>query len=77
MMYLTEIILRRMTQQSQVNVAQVVSNFRGVYARVARKLNVSASYVSRVASGERKSTEIETELREELKKLKDKLNAFV
>jgi predicted transcriptional regulator len=66
-----------MSQQFQVNVAEIILNFRGLYARVARKLNVSASFVSRVASGERKSAGIETELREELKKLKDKLNASV
>lgn len=30
----------------------------GVYARVARKLGIDGSYVSRVANGERKSEEV-------------------
>jgi len=39
---------------------------RGLYGRVARKLRVDASYVSRVARGERQSGWIEGELRREL-----------
>src|SRR5712691_1519846 len=34
------------------------SQFRGVYGRVARKIGVDASYVSRVAGGERQSKRI-------------------
>lgn len=39
---------------------------RGLYGRVARKLHVDASYVSRVARGERQSGWIEGALRREL-----------
>lgn len=66
-----------MTQRPQARVAEIISDFRGVYARVARKLNVSASQVSRVASGDRSSSEIEAALREELKTLKDRLDRYL
>ena len=65
-----------MTQGPQARLAEIISHFRGVYARVARKLNVSASQVSRVASGNRTSLEIDTALREELKELKKKLDNY-
>lgn len=61
----------------QLTAANIISNFRGVYARVARKLKVSASLVSRVADGHRTSPEIEEALREELRALKDKLNKYI
>jgi hypothetical protein len=54
--------------------ADVVSSFRGLYARIARKMNVSPSMVSRVADGHRVSPKIQTALREELKMLKQKLD---
>jgi transcriptional regulator with XRE-family HTH domain len=41
----------------------------GVYARVARRLRVDASYVSRVASGQRRSPQIEDALIAELKRI--------
>jgi hypothetical protein len=40
--------------------------YRGLYGRVAEKLGVDASYVSRVARGQRHSLEVETALREEI-----------
>jgi len=42
------------------------SHVRGLYGRVARKLHVDPSYVSRVARGERPSVWIEGALRREL-----------
>lgn len=42
------------------------SLFRGVYSRVARKLKIDPSYVSRVARGERNSEDISQALAEEL-----------
>jgi len=44
----------------------LASLVRGLYRRVARKLRVDASYVSRVARGERQSGMIEGALRREL-----------
>lgn len=54
----------------------VVSSFRGVYARVARKLKVSPSMVSRVADGHRISPKIQAALREELEAIKQKLDSI-
>ena len=48
--------------------AKAVSLFRGLYARVAHKLGVDVSYVSRIARGERKSKVVEKALSREFKK---------
>ena len=53
----------------------VVSSFKGLYARVARKLNVSPSMVSRVANGLRSSPKIKKALLKELEAIKQKLDA--
>ena len=45
------------------------SLFRGVYSRVARKLKIDPSYVSRVARGERRSDEISRALEAELARI--------
>ena len=52
----------------------VVSSFRGLYARVARKLKVSPSMVSRVANGHRVSLKIKTVLLAELEEIKQQLD---
>jgi len=54
----------------------VFSYLKGVFARVARKLDVSPSMVSRVASGHRFSPKIQAALSEELKLLKQKLDSI-
>jgi hypothetical protein len=43
--------------------------YRGLYSRVARKLKVDRSYVSRVARGERQSEEVQAALQTELKRI--------
>ncbi len=43
--------------------------YRGVYSRVARRMGVDPSYVSRVARGERVSQKIEKALVAELQRL--------
>ena len=43
--------------------------YRGLYSRVARKLGVDRSYVSRVARGQRRSQEIEAALKSELRRI--------
>jgi len=43
--------------------------YRGLYARVARRLGVDRSYVSRVARGERTSPEVEAALAAELRRI--------
>ena len=45
------------------------SLYRGVYSRVAKLLGLDRSYVSRVASGERKSQKVEAALLAEIKRI--------
>ena len=52
---------------------QIILTFKGIYARVAQRLRVDPSLVSRVASGSRSSPAIEKELRSELIALKEEL----
>jgi predicted transcriptional regulator len=66
-----------MTPQLRSRAADIISDFRGVYARIARKLGVSASMVSRVADGSRASTKIDAALHEELTALKVKLDKYL
>src|ERR1700688_2760250 len=47
--------------------------YRGLYVRIARKLGVDASYVSRVARGDRRSSEVESALRQALDEIDQKL----
>ncbi|HET7442271.1 MAG TPA: hypothetical protein VFJ47_13290 [Terriglobales bacterium] len=54
---------------SQTMPPSLPSLFRGVYSRVARKLKIDPSYVSRVARGERNSEEISRALAEELRRI--------
>src|SRR5580692_2091301 len=49
--------------------------YRGLYVRVARKLSVDPSYVSRVARGDRRSNEIENALRDALEEITQRLPA--
>jgi hypothetical protein len=43
--------------------------FDGIYARIARRLRVDASYVSRVADGTRKAEQVTHALETEMKRL--------
>lgn len=47
--------------------------YRGLYVRIARKLRVDPSYVSRVARGDRHSKQIENALRQELEAINRRL----
>jgi transcriptional regulator with XRE-family HTH domain len=59
---------------SDINSIPSVSLFRGIYNRVAKRLGVDPSYVSRVARGERKSAVVEKALAEEVRVIRDHLN---
>ncbi len=59
---------------STTNSIPSVSLFRGIYNRVAKRLGVDPSYVSRVARGERKSAVVEKALAEEVRIIRDHLN---
>ena len=48
---------------------ELVSLFRGLYNRVAQRLGVDPSYVSRVARGERNSDFVKAALSEEVRKI--------
>ena len=52
----------------------VLSVFRGLYQRVAAKLGVDPSFVSRVARGERRSPAVLAALREEMTVIREHLN---
>jgi len=47
--------------------------YRGLYVRIARKLDVDPSYVSRVARGDRRSRQIENALSQELERISSRL----
>jgi hypothetical protein len=49
--------------------------YRGLYIRIARRLRIDPSYVSRVARGERHSKAVEHALRQEIDQINKKLNA--
>src|SRR5208282_4517306 len=51
-----------------------LSIFRGLYQRVAGKLGVDPSYVSRVARGERRSAAVVAALQEEMDVIRQHLN---
>lgn len=50
-------------------VSTMVSLSRGLYARVARRLGVHASYISRIARGKRRSKVVEKALSREFDKV--------
>jgi hypothetical protein len=58
-----------MNESAVTHCAKAVSLFRGLYARVAHKLGVDVSYVSRIARGERKSKVAEKAIAREFKKV--------
>ena len=43
--------------------------YRGIYSRVAKQLGIDRSYVSRVASGERRSEKVEKALLREIERV--------
>lgn len=57
-----------MKRSAAVPCSTVVSFFRGLYGRVARDLGLDASYISRVARGERESKAITKAIDRELNK---------
>ena len=57
---------RKLRSQHPKNLASLI---RGLYGRVAHRLKVDPSYVSRVARGERRSDDVELALEQELRKV--------
>lgn len=58
--------MNRDNPDASTNAFPVLSVFRGIYQRVAAKLGVDPSFVSRVARGERRSPAVLAALREEM-----------
>jgi hypothetical protein len=61
--------MNRVQNSANTIPSSLPSLFRGVYSRVARKLKIDPSYVSRVARGERNSEEIARALDIELRRI--------
>ena len=58
-----------MKNQQNLTPTNLASLVRGLYGRIARRLKVDPSYVSRVARGERQSDAIEASLERELRRI--------
>lgn len=56
-------------KHSTRNVFQRHQLYRGIYARVAKRLGVDRSYVSKVASGNRKSERVTRALDQEIARI--------
>jgi hypothetical protein len=56
-------------QGKVTRIHQYIQSLCGIYSRVARKLGVDRSYVSRVARGERHSEKVETALNKEFEQI--------
>ena len=50
-----------------------IDSLCGIYSRVARRLGIDRSYVSRVAKGERRSAEIESALVSDFDRSREKI----
>lgn len=61
-----KVLSARLNDESLLRLHQLHT---GVYARIANKLNVDPSYVSRVASGERQSDKVKKALVAELDRI--------
>jgi transcriptional regulator with XRE-family HTH domain len=66
--------MNRDNSDVSTNAFPVLSVFRGLYQRVAAKLGVDPSFVSRVARGERRSPAVLAALREEMGVIREHLN---
>ena len=58
--------MKRDSQNEIMNSLQAIALFRGIYRRVAKRLDVDPSYVSRVARGERRAAFVTEALEKEI-----------
>ena len=61
--------MNRDAQDATTKLLKRAALFRGLYSRVAKQLGVDPSYVSRVARGQRRNTDVENALIREVKRL--------
>ena len=59
------------------NIAHLVTEYRGIYNRIATQTGVDPSYVSRIAHGERTNTQVESALAKEIARLHQLSTRFV
>ena len=59
------------------DIAHLVSEYRGIYNRIANQTGVDPSYVSRIARGERTNAQVETALMKEVTRLHQLSMKFV
>lgn len=60
-----------------MNISTILAEYRGLYARVAARAGVDASYVSRIADGTRRNKKVKSLLIEELKKVHGATEGFL
>ena len=60
-------LARKRPHRIQATTLDLTSRLRGLYRRVANRLGVHPSYVSRIARGERRSKIVESALRREIR----------
>jgi transcriptional regulator with XRE-family HTH domain len=61
--------MKRSEQQKLTRIQRWIDSFCGLYSRVASRLKVDRSYVSRVARGERSSPEVSRALISEFERV--------
>jgi predicted transcriptional regulator len=66
--------MRQKPETEDGDLLVVLGMFHGIYSRVARKLGVNQSTVSRVARGKRTSTKVSKAIHNELRSIRDYLN---
>jgi len=59
-----------------MNSLQAITLFRGIYRRVAKRLDVDPSYVSRVARGERRAAFVTEALEKEIRRAMEKARLY-
>ncbi len=64
-----EKLMKQSEQQKLSRIQQWIDSFCGLYSRVATRLKVDRSYVSRVARGERTSPEVSRALISEFERV--------
>jgi hypothetical protein len=60
--------MKRSSPNEFVDSLQAITVFRGIYKRVAKRLNIHPSYVSRVARGERRAAFVTEALQKEIRR---------
>ena len=68
--------MKRNRQNEIMNSLQAITLFRGIYRRVAKRLDVDPSYVSRVARGERRAAFVTEALEKEFRRAMGKARLY-